>query len=58
MVIKEDNLPPLKWKMGRVIAVHPGPDGIARVADIKTAAGVIRRAFSTICPLPVTSSLG
>ena len=51
VILKDDNLPPLKWKMGRIIAVHPGLDGINRVADVKTANGTVRRAFSKICPL-------
>ncbi|KAJ0169142.1 hypothetical protein K1T71_013713 [Dendrolimus kikuchii] len=55
VVVKDENLPPLKWKLGRVVAVHPGSDGIVRVADIKTATGVIRRAFNRICPLPVST---
>lgn len=55
VVIKEDNLPPLKWKLGRIVTIYPGTDGISRVADIKTSTGVIRRAFTKICPLPVTS---
>lgn len=55
VVVKDDNLPPLKWRLGRVVAVHPGTDGIVRVADIKTASGVIRRAFNRICPLPVST---
>ncbi|XP_022834206.1 uncharacterized protein LOC111361970 [Spodoptera litura] len=55
VVIREDNLPPLKWRLGRVVAVHPGTDGIVRVADIQTSTGVIRRAFNRICPLPVSS---
>ncbi|XP_047545909.1 uncharacterized protein LOC125077861 [Vanessa atalanta] len=55
VVVKEDNLPPLKWRLGRVVAVHPGSDGIVRVADIRTSTGVIRRAFNRICPLPLPS---
>lgn len=51
VVIKEDNQPPLKWKLGRVVGLHPGTDGISRVADIRTPTGTIRRAFSKICPL-------
>ncbi|XP_072940687.1 uncharacterized protein [Epargyreus clarus] len=51
VVIKEDNLPPLKWKLGRVVRLHPGTDEISRVADIKTSCGVVRRAFSKLCPL-------
>ncbi|XP_049699136.2 uncharacterized protein LOC126055167 [Helicoverpa armigera] len=55
VVIKENNLPPFKWKMGRVINLFPGKDGVSRVADIRTATGTIRRASSTICPLPVST---
>lgn len=55
VVIKEDNQPPMKWKLGRVVALHPGTDGISRVADIRTATGTVRRAFSKICPLLETS---
>ncbi|XP_065094195.1 uncharacterized protein LOC135714754, partial [Ochlerotatus camptorhynchus] len=28
VVIKEDNLPPMRWKMGRIVAVHPGADTV------------------------------
>lgn len=55
VVLKEDNQPPLKWRLGRIIAVLPGSDGISRVADIKTSTGVVRRAFSKICVLPEVS---
>lgn len=51
VVVKEDGLPPLRWKLGRIIAVYPGADGINRVADVRVANGVIRRSFSKICPL-------
>ncbi|KAL0881929.1 hypothetical protein ABMA27_001688 [Loxostege sticticalis] len=51
VVIKDDNLPPLKWRMGRVEGTIPGKDGIVRVADIRTASGVIRRAVTKLCPL-------
>ncbi|KAJ8954661.1 hypothetical protein NQ317_012930 [Molorchus minor] len=52
VLIKDDQLPPLKWSIGRVVQTFPGKDGIARVAAIKTSKGIIRRAFSKICPLP------
>ncbi|XP_047039720.1 uncharacterized protein LOC124644424 [Helicoverpa zea] len=51
VLIKDDNLPPLKWRLGRVITTFPGKDGLARVADIKTANGVIRRSYPRLCPL-------
>ncbi|XP_069355819.1 uncharacterized protein [Maniola hyperantus] len=40
-----------------IIANHKGRgcgDGVARVADIKTKKGIIRRAFNNICPLPTS----
>ncbi|XP_050676793.1 uncharacterized protein LOC126973507 isoform X1 [Leptidea sinapis] len=53
VVIKDKTSPHLMWLMGRVIRVLPGSDGVARVADIRTRKGVLRRAFNTICPLPL-----
>nr|XP_037871625.1 uncharacterized protein LOC119629562 [Bombyx mori] len=53
VVIKDTNSPPLKWTLGRVTSVLPGQDGVSRVAEIRTATGTIKRAFSKICPLPV-----
>ncbi|XP_030761095.1 uncharacterized protein LOC115886162 [Sitophilus oryzae] len=55
VLIKEDNQPPLRWKMGRITALHPGKDGISRVVTIQTANGTIKRACRKICPLPLLS---
>ncbi|XP_063378248.1 uncharacterized protein LOC134665279 isoform X1 [Cydia fagiglandana] len=54
VLVKEDNLPPLKWRLGRVVALFTGHDGVSRVADVKTASGTIRRAFTKLCPLLMT----
>ncbi|CAH2207694.1 jg24468 [Pararge aegeria aegeria] len=51
VIIKDDNLPPLRWQLGRITNAVPGKDGISRVADIRTATGVVRRSFAKICPL-------
>ncbi|XP_038216842.1 uncharacterized protein LOC119835861 [Zerene cesonia] len=56
VLIKDDRLPPLKWSLGRIHATYPGKDGVARVADIRTADGIVRRAFTKICPLPSPDS--
>nr|CAH7749587.1 unnamed protein product [Callosobruchus chinensis] len=53
VIIKEDNLPPLKWKLGRVTSLHSGSDGVNRVATVKTLNGFVKRAFSKLCPLPL-----
>ncbi|XP_063828874.1 uncharacterized protein LOC135078217 [Ostrinia nubilalis] len=54
VLIKDKSAPPLMWSLGRILRTLPGRDGIARVADIKTKKGVLRRAYNTICPLPTT----
>ncbi|GBP93256.1 hypothetical protein EVAR_100596_1 [Eumeta japonica] len=54
-LIKDSHAPPLMWLLGRIARIIPGIDGIARVVDIQTKKGVIRRAFNTICPLPISS---
>lgn len=57
VLIKEDALPPLRWRLGRVLRVFPGKDGVSRVADVSTTTGIVKRAFSKICPLPLQSAV-
>lgn len=52
VVIREDNLPPLKWCLGRVIDVITGGDDVVRVANVRTASGIFRRAVRQLGPLP------
>ncbi|KAG5863247.1 hypothetical protein JTB14_012535 [Gonioctena quinquepunctata] len=56
VLIKDNNLPPFSWKLGRVIDTHPGEDGIIRVVSVQTSLGILRRAVSSICPLPINRS--
>lgn len=53
VLLKEDNLPPLQWKLGRVIDTHAGKDNLTRVATIRTATGTTKRAISKVCKLPI-----
>ncbi|XP_037827391.1 uncharacterized protein LOC119615458, partial [Lucilia sericata] len=39
VLLKDDNIPPLKWPLARVIAVNPGDDGFVRVATVKSKDG-------------------
>ncbi|KAK9739857.1 methyltransferase (DUF5641) [Popillia japonica] len=47
-LLKEDHLPPMLWKMGRITKVFPGTDGIIRVVEIKTCSSTFRRAINKI----------
>uniref|UniRef100_A0A182S0F5 DUF5641 domain-containing protein n=1 Tax=Anopheles funestus TaxID=62324 RepID=A0A182S0F5_ANOFN len=39
VLLKEDNLPLLKWRYDRVIRVYPGDAGLIRVVNVKTRDG-------------------
>ncbi|XP_076383559.1 uncharacterized protein LOC143260822 [Megalopta genalis] len=49
VIIREDNLPPLQWSMGRIVQVHPGTDGVIRVATVRTSTGTIKRPVTKLC---------
>ncbi|XP_055686819.1 uncharacterized protein LOC129792077 [Lutzomyia longipalpis] len=50
--IQEDNVPPLKWPLGRVISVSYGDDGRVRCAKVKTQHGTCERAITRLAVLP------
>ncbi|XP_062701047.1 uncharacterized protein LOC134285061 [Aedes albopictus] len=57
VLLKEDKLPPLRWKLGRVIQIHPGSDGNIRVVTVKAQDGEYQRTISKICVLPIRDNL-
>jgi len=57
VLVHDNDLPPFRWKLGRVSEVHPGTDGVVRVATVKTAYGTIKRAVVKLAPLPIDTSM-
>ncbi|XP_055633327.1 uncharacterized protein LOC129773709 [Toxorhynchites rutilus septentrionalis] len=53
VLVKDDNLPPQKWCLGRIAETIPGSDGIIRVVTVRTNDGLLKRGISKICVLPV-----
>ncbi|XP_075162446.1 uncharacterized protein LOC142235098 [Haematobia irritans] len=53
VVVREENLPPNEWRLGRITKVFPGADGKVRVAEIRTARGQIVRPIVKLVFLPV-----
>lgn len=53
VLLKDDGLPPLKWRYGRVTHIFRGDDGNIRVVMVRTKDGEYRRAISKICVLPI-----
>ncbi|XP_055614851.1 uncharacterized protein LOC129761163 [Toxorhynchites rutilus septentrionalis] len=48
VLLREENLPPLKWQLGRVIEVRTGDDANVRVVTVRTKDGCYVRGISKI----------
>lgn len=57
VMIVDQNLPPLEWRIGRISIIHPGSDGVVRVVTVQTAHGLLRRPVTKLCPLPIHENL-
>ncbi|XP_063537617.1 uncharacterized protein LOC134747015 isoform X2 [Cydia strobilella] len=57
VLVRDERLPPCRWRLGKIVATQPGRDGVTRVAVIRTARGDIQRAFNNICPLPTSGEV-
>lgn len=53
VVIIDDSLPPNEWMLGRIEATRDSSDNHVRVADIRTATGIITRPVVKLCYLPL-----
>lgn len=56
ILMMDNNNPPLSWKMGIIKTLHPGNDGVVRVATIQTSNSLLKRSLTKLCPLPISSS--
>ncbi|XP_076280087.1 uncharacterized protein LOC143219483 [Lasioglossum baleicum] len=53
VLLRNSDLPPCKWELGRVVQLHPGDDNHIRVVTVKTSTSCFRRPIVKLCPLPV-----
>lgn len=53
VLIKNETTAPTIWPLARVIAVHPGKDGLVRNATLKTAVGESCRPVQKLARLPI-----
>ena len=55
VLIKNENLPPLQWKLGKILKTFPGKDNKVRVVEVKTQTGELIRPIAKLCPLPMNT---
>ena len=55
VLVVDPDTPRRKSKVGRVVAVHPGADGLVRVVDVKIGGSTYRRSISRILQLEFNS---
>jgi len=52
-VLREDNIPSLKWKLVRITETHPGTDGIVRLVTVRTSSRTtMKRPVTKLALLP------
>lgn len=56
-LIKNENLAPTYWAMGRVIETKTSADGCVRVAKIKVGGGQLERPIQKLVVLPVDDDI-
>lgn len=56
VLIKDENLPPLKWNLGRITSLHPAADNKVRAVTLRTMAGSLQRPIHKLCLLPIINS--
>lgn len=57
VIVRNENLPPAVWALGRVSHVHKASDGIVRTVVVKTATGELVRPIGKLCLLPPETSV-
>ncbi|GAB0100150.1 uncharacterized protein DMENIID0001_161450 [Sergentomyia squamirostris] len=57
VLLKEDNLPPLKWVLAKITKLHPGKDNLVRVVTIRLKGNKYKEApVHKLVPLPATAN--
>jgi hypothetical protein len=53
VLVKEDNMPRMKWILGRVMKLHLGRDELPRAVELKTRHGIINRPIQRLYDLEI-----
>lgn len=56
VLLRDELHPPRVWRLGRIVATHPGRDGLVRVVTLETAEGKYDRPIAKISLLPISDN--
>lgn len=57
-ILKEESAPPMRWKLVRIVAVHPGADEIVRVVTVKLSSSTeLKRPMIKLALLPKANEM-
>ena len=53
VLLQEDNLPPMSWRLAVISETFPGSDVHVRIVTVKTSSGQFKRLIHKLVVLPV-----
>jgi Family of unknown function (DUF5641) len=53
VLLREDGIPPLQWRLGVITETHEGRDNKVRVVTVKTSNGIKKRPITKVSLLPI-----
>lgn len=56
VLVREPDLPPARWLMGKIVKKHPGVDNVTRVVTLRYKNSYIKRPLSKIVILPISKN--
>jgi len=52
VLLKDTNLSPMKWLLGRIVHLYPSRDDVTRIVKVRTINGIKDRHVKYLCLLP------
>lgn len=52
-LVRDENTPPTRWPLARIVKTHPGDDGHVRIVTVRTASSQWKRPITKLVLLPV-----
>lgn len=56
VLVRDENTPPCKWPLARIIDVHKGDDKLTRVVTLRMRNNTFKRPITKIAPLPINNN--